>query len=472
MEFVTAVLPEEQRALRQAVREFAEDMQPPVRRARMQEALDPHAPPPPELVREAGRYLGELGLPTIVVPERYGGVCYDTVTQAVITEELARGDVGLGVTQNWKVSSILADHAAPHHQDTWFPRLVEDPTFVMSHALTEPKGASDRWLPYNAPQANLDTWATLADGHWVINGQKQFITNAPCARLFVVYANTNPAVGIRDGTSSFLVPRDTPGMTIGPQPGAVYLEECRIPEDHLLVRDVTPAKVLLAATAPGRGVAALEETVAFCKSRFQGGRSIIQHQLVGASPAHLATKLESVRALTFWAARAVDAASPDAATLAQMAYLHAAEMVFDVSKRVVELWAGMGTVPEVGIERWSPGSARSPRDGKAVRPRRASRSVSGVAPRRQRDPRRWIWQPSSARPNSPTTCPRATRATGWTWSRGSPWRGGTSAWTASCTTPATTAPSTTTTTATTCSTCSTARGRRTSTAWSTSSGRG
>ena len=88
------------------------------------------------------------------------------------------------------------------------PRLVAEPQFLMAHCLTEPRGASDRWLPYNVPEAAMQTKAVKADGGWVINGRKQFISNGYDARLYVVYANTNPNVGMLQGTSWFLVPRE------------------------------------------------------------------------------------------------------------------------------------------------------------------------------------------------------------------------------------------------------------------------
>ena len=68
---------------------------------------------------------------------------------------------------------------------------MADPRFLMAHCLTEPRGASDRWLPYNAPEANMDTTAVRRDGHWIINGRKQFISNGYDASLYVVYANTD-----------------------------------------------------------------------------------------------------------------------------------------------------------------------------------------------------------------------------------------------------------------------------------------
>ena len=79
-------------------------------------------------------------------------------------------------------------------RERWFPRLVGDPGFLMSHCLTEPRGASDRWLPYNVPEANMDTRAVLEGGEWVINGRKHFISNGYDASLYVVYANTDPSL--------------------------------------------------------------------------------------------------------------------------------------------------------------------------------------------------------------------------------------------------------------------------------------
>src|SRR5262249_14687592 len=120
--------------------------------------------------------------------------------------------------QNWKVSVLLRKFAPRHLQERWFKRLVADPGFLLAHCLTEPRGASDRWLPYNVPEAAMHTRAVRQGGEqggeWVINGRKQFISNGYDAGLFVVYANTNPNVGMLQGTSSFLVPRDTPGLTV------------------------------------------------------------------------------------------------------------------------------------------------------------------------------------------------------------------------------------------------------------------
>ena len=122
----------------------------------------------------------------------------------IIAEEIARGDSGLAdkLVQNWKVSVLLRNLAPRHLQEKWFKRLLDDPQFLLAHCLTEPRGASDRWLPYNVPEAAMQTRAVKQNGEWVINGRKQFISNGYDAGLYVVYANTNPKVGMLQGTSS------------------------------------------------------------------------------------------------------------------------------------------------------------------------------------------------------------------------------------------------------------------------------
>src|SRR2546425_9102077 len=194
-----------------------------------------------------------IGIRTLGVPEEFGGIQLDPTTEvqtfALISEEIARGDSGLAdkLVQIWKVSVLLRNIAPRPLQERWFPKLVADPAFLLAHCLTEPRGASDRWLPYNVPEAAMNTRAVLKEGEWVINGRKQFISNGYDASLFVVYANSNPKVGMLQGTSSFLVPRGTPGLTIARcnetlggrfmNNGELVFEDCRVPADHLLVEN-------------------------------------------------------------------------------------------------------------------------------------------------------------------------------------------------------------------------------------------
>jgi alkylation response protein AidB-like acyl-CoA dehydrogenase len=373
--FQDRYLSEEQILMRDTCRTYVDKVVIPFIRAdRTREWLfDPEKRLTPEILEQADL----VGLRSLGVPARFGGIELDKKTQsqtfAVISTELARGDSGLAdkLVQNWKISVLLSELAPEHLQEKWFTRYMNEPQFLMAHCLTEPKGASDRWLPYNVPEANMDTKAVLEDGYWKINGRKQFISNGYDASLYVVYANTNPAVGMQQGTSSFLVPRDTPGLevtrcneTVGGRfmnNGEIAFVDCRIPEDHLLAHNnalskagiyFQPGKIMVAAKNLGIGIGAYEETVAWVHQRVQGGRVLIKHQAVASRIADMATRLEAVSALLRHAAIAVDEGSPDAATLSVMVKVFASEEILKVCQHAVELHGGYGAMIEVGIEKY------------------------------------------------------------------------------------------------------------------------
>jgi alkylation response protein AidB-like acyl-CoA dehydrogenase len=334
--------------------------------------MEPEQRLPREILEAADR----IGIRTLGVPEEFGGVQLDPATEvqtfAVISEEIARGDAGLAdkLVQNWKVSVLLRNLAPRHLQERWFPRLVADPSFLLAHCLTEPRGASDRWLPYNVPEAAMDTRAVLQGDEWVINGRKQFISNGYDASLYAVYANTKPGVGMLQGTSSFLVPRDTPGLTISRcnetmggrfmNNGEIVIEDCRVPKDHLLVEGdalgkaavyFRPGKIVQASKNLGVGMAAFERTAEYVQSYVQGGRTLIKHQAVALRLADMATKLSAVRALLWEAARAVDEGAADADQLCNMVKVFASEEIFAVCRHAMELHGGNGVMLDFGIEK-------------------------------------------------------------------------------------------------------------------------
>jgi alkylation response protein AidB-like acyl-CoA dehydrogenase len=372
MQMSTMELTEEQRLLAETARRFTDDVVIPwVQDNRDREWT---APPEERVPYELLEAIDALGLRTLGVPEKYGGVAleHQAVTFAILAEELARGDSGFMDTlaQVWKVSVLLSNCAPEHLQDEWFPRIVADTGFLLAHALTEPRGASDRWLPYDVPEAAMHTKARREGDEWVLNGRKHFITNGYDAKLYVIYANTDPSRGLRSGTSSFLVPRDAEGFTIGRahekfgarfmNNGELIFEDCRVPADHLLVENEAlgkagvyfqPGKILQAAKNLGVGVAALEETSRYVQEFVQGGKVLIKHQVVAKTMAEMATTVESVRAMTRLAARAVDAGADDAAALTWMAKVFAADNIFDVCRRAMELHGGSGVMRDTGIEK-------------------------------------------------------------------------------------------------------------------------
>jgi len=368
------MLSEEQILMRQSCRAFVDDIVLPFIREnwKTEWSMVPEERLPRRILDEAEK----IGIRTLGVPEEFGGVELEKGTEvstfAMISEEIARGDSGLAdkLVQNWKVSVLLRQLAPRHLQEKWFKRLVEDPTFLMAHCLTEPRGASDRWLPYNVPEAAMQTKGVKVDGGWVINGRKQFISNGYDAGLYIVYANTNPKVGMMQGTSSFLVPRDTKGFTVARcnetlgcrfmNNGEMVFEDMFVPDDQLLAKDdamgkagvyFRPGKIIQAAKNLGVGVRAFEATAEYVQNYVQGGRILIKHQAVALRLADMATRIEAVRALLERAARAVDDDSPDAEKLVNMAKMFASEEIMKVAQHAVELHGGNGIMLDFGIEK-------------------------------------------------------------------------------------------------------------------------
>ncbi len=367
-------LSEEQRLMRESCRAFVDDVVIPFIRGNWQRewTMDPGARLPPEILAGAEK----VGIRTLGVPEEFGGIELDRANEvqtfAMIAQEIARGDSGLAdkLVQNWKVAILLRNLAPRHLQERWFPRLIDDPQFLLAHCLTEPRGASDRWLPYNVPEAAMHTRAVRRNGEWVLNGRKQFISNGYDAGLYVVYANTDPAVGMLQGTSSFLVPRDTPGLTVTRcnetigcrfmNNGEIVFEDCRVPADHLLVEHdalgkaavyFRPGKIIQAAKNLGVGIAAFERTADYVQHYVQGGRILIKHQAVALRLADMATRIEAVRALLERAARAVDDGAPDQDTLCNMVKVFASEEILKVAQHAIELHGGNGAMLDFGVEK-------------------------------------------------------------------------------------------------------------------------
>src|SRR5262249_15561190 len=145
-------LSEEQRLMRQSCRAFVDQTVIPFIRRNWQREWNmvPDERLPPDILKGADA----IGIRTLGVPEEFGGIELDkgseVQTFALISEEIARGDSGLAdkLVQNWKVSVLLRNLAPRHLQEKWFSRLVAEPSFLLAHCLTEPRGASDRWLPY------------------------------------------------------------------------------------------------------------------------------------------------------------------------------------------------------------------------------------------------------------------------------------------------------------------------------------
>jgi alkylation response protein AidB-like acyl-CoA dehydrogenase len=227
-----------QQAWQKKARDFAEDVIRPTSLARDQ-IEGGFAPWDWDVIRKGSK----LGFRTLAVPKEYGGPEADFVTQGLVMTELARGDSAMSkaFSQNWKWSHQIAEFCSPDQKARFLTPFLEDHTYLMGSASTEPNAGSDnRYPPEDAPRAGFRLKAKRRGGEWILNGEKTFIANGSVGRLFFVSARTNPDAPIRDGTTVFLVPMGTPGVRVGKifnksgwrfyQNAELVFEDARVPD--------------------------------------------------------------------------------------------------------------------------------------------------------------------------------------------------------------------------------------------------
>ncbi len=331
---------------------------------------DPRETFPVDLLREASR----LGLRTLKIPKEYGGAGVSCLTEVMVQEELAYGDIGFGMTLQhaWREGHILAAGTTEAQRKRFLPAFLEDETALLSFSISEPHAGSDHKTPYfGSLEAGPRTTAVRDGNSWVLNGKKAWTTNANVAQLIILAARTNPRAPWPEGLSFFIVPTNTPGFRIERmldkvgirlnQNADYSLSNVRIPADNLL-GEVDKGRTFIhefssgsgakeAAKALGIARAALEHGIDFAKKRIQGGKPIIQHQAIGHTLAELAIEIELARTLTWRAGWAVDNAPAEADRLESMAKVAASEVCVKTATRALEIFGGQGVLRDLPIEK-------------------------------------------------------------------------------------------------------------------------
>src|SRR5688572_17144831 len=210
---MSVALTEEQHAWQMKARQFAEEELKPISMAR-DRISEPRETFDWDIIRKGSK----LGFRTAVVAKERGGHGIDTVTQALVMAELARGDSAISKTfsQCWKWSHQIADFCTEDQKQRFLKPFIADDTYLLGAARTEPNAGSDHRLPpEDYPQIGFSVKAVRDGDEWVLNGEKCFMANGCVAKLFSVSANTDRSLGFREGSTEFLVPTDTPGFRIG-----------------------------------------------------------------------------------------------------------------------------------------------------------------------------------------------------------------------------------------------------------------
>lgn len=307
-----------------------------------------------------------MGLFGLTVPESYGGLGLTMEEEALVMFEMGRTSPAFrslfGTTVGIGSQGILID-GTPAQKDKYLPALASG-ELIASFALTEPEAGSDA--------ASLRTSARQEGDHYVINGTKRFITNAPHAGLFTLMARTDPSNKGAGGVSAFIVERNTPGITIGKpdkkmgQRGAhtadVIFDNCRVPAANLIggqegmgfktaMKVLEKGRIHIAAICVGVAERMLDDALHYAVERKQFGQPIAEFQLVQAMLADSKMECYAARCMVIDAARRRDAGE-NVATEASCCKLFASEMCGRVADRAVQIHGGSGYVADHGIERF------------------------------------------------------------------------------------------------------------------------
>mgnify|MGYP003575921415 CR=1 FL=1 len=347
-------LSEEEQMFQQSVRDFA------VERIRpLVHEMDHDATMSKDLIKS----FFELGIMGIEVPEQFGGAGSTFFNAVLVVEELSHVDASCGVlvdVQNTLVNNAIIRWGNDDQKSKYLPMLSTDT--VGAYALSEAGSGSDAFA--------LATKAVDRGDHWVLNGQKLWITNAAEAGVFIVFANANPDAGYK-GITAFLIERDFPGFRVGKKEDKtgirasstceLILEDCQVPKENVVGEVGKGYKIAIETLNEGRigigaqmlGVArgALEHAIAYTKERKQFNTRIADFQGVQFQIAQAATQLEAAALLVYNAARLKDAGKPFLREAA-MAKLFSSQVAEEVTSLSVQLYGGNGYTKEYPVEKF------------------------------------------------------------------------------------------------------------------------
>lgn len=303
-----------------------------------------------------------LGMAAIYVREDVGGSGLTRLDATLIFEALSSGcpAVASFLSIHNMCAWIVDAYGSPEQRDQWLPAMTRMET-IASYCLTEPGVGSDA--------GSLATRAVRDGDHYVLNGQKQFISGAGASDLYIVMARTG-GDGPK-GISTFIVPKDTPGLSFGAsekkmgwhaQPTrAVVFENVQVPAANRIAEEGQGFRIAMAALDGGRlniaacslggAQAALDKAIAYMGERKAFGRKISDFQALQFRLADMATELEVARTFLWRAASALDAKSPEATRFCAMAKRFVTDAGFEVANQALQLHGGYGYLSEYGVEK-------------------------------------------------------------------------------------------------------------------------
>jgi butyryl-CoA dehydrogenase len=348
-------LTEEQLMIQETARKFAESELKPIA-----EEIDKKMEYPVEMFKK----MGEVGFMGLMVPAEYGGTGTDTVSYAIVIEELARAcaSSALGVAaHNSLACGPIALMGTEEQKQKFLPELATGEA-IGAFCLTEPHCGSDA--------SAIKTTAVLKGDKYILNGTKTYVTNGGWARYLVATAVTDPTKGSK-GISAFIIENDFPGFIVGSKERKlgvrasgtyeIVFENCEVPKANLLgpegagftafMKTLEGGRISIGSMAVGIAQAAMEAAIAFGSDRKQFGKAITEFQATQMKLADMATEIHAARLLVYDAASRRDAGE-EFGRYASMAKLYASEMAMRATNHAVQIHGGYGYVREYHVERF------------------------------------------------------------------------------------------------------------------------
>ena len=348
-------LTEEQAMFQAMVRDFATNVVKPEAAK-----IDEDGKFPAEIFKKAA----ELGIFGISIDEKYGGSCMDYVSMTLCCEELSKACAGLGCIflANLSLACYPIYKFGTEEQKKKFVTPIATGEKICCFALTEPGSGSDA--------GTIQTTATKEGDHFILNGNKIFITNGAEASIAVVFATEDKTKGTK-GISAFIVESNTPGYSVGKlehkmgihgsSTAELVFENCKIPKANQLgesgkglryaMESIDSSRVTVGAQALGISQAAFDDALSYAQTRVQFGKPLSQHQAIQWMLADMATQIDAARMLVYRAAWLKDQGKPFMKEAA-MAKLYAGEVSSFVTNKALQIHGGYGYCRDYPMERY------------------------------------------------------------------------------------------------------------------------
>jgi alkylation response protein AidB-like acyl-CoA dehydrogenase len=351
-------LNDEQKEVQKAVREFCTKEFTP----ELALELDQKEEFPTSLYKKAA----QLGFTSMRIPCEYDGQGYGVLEDCIVVEELCRADPGIGVAislGNLMIPDVLLKHGNEEQKKKYIPPLAKGEK-ISAAAFTEPEHGSDI--------TKMDSTAIKCGNEYVINGSKEFITNATIADTFILLCQTDPnCQPTYRGQSLFIVEKGMSGLEatklhgkMGIKPcvtGSLAMSDLKVPETSLIgelgrgfyytLELFDGTRITVAAQAVGMAQGALERALAYAKTRKQSGQPIISFQGVSHKLAEMAMKIEAARLLMYKAAWLYDKEKPNPAATS-MAKAYASRTAMEVTDDAIQIFGGYGYLADYHVERY------------------------------------------------------------------------------------------------------------------------